>query len=223
MPALPAVPLTLKITIGFQLPGDSTAMVRVFEGYTGTPPTPAQALTFAGAVASAFGTRFAAYMPIGSQQGGVTVEDLNTNSGAVAQDVSVHAGTRSGGVLAPGTALMIQSLIARRYRGGKPKTFFPFGVSSDITAGGIWSTAITGPAATAIANFYSDLAAAGWTGAGTLSHVNVSYYQGFTPVQNPITHRWRNVPTLRGTPVVDQVIGYSVEPGIASQRRRNNV
>jgi hypothetical protein len=223
MPALPAVPLTLKCTIGFSLPGDANAIVRTYETYTGTPPTPTQASAFAQSVGAAFGTRFAAYMAIGTSQTSVTVEDLNTNSGAVGFDVTAHAGTRNGGVLAPGTALMIQHIIARRYRGGKPKMFLPFGVSTDITAGGLWSSAIVTPAGTAIINFYADLAAAGWTGAGTITHTNVSYYQGFTVVTNPITHRSRNVPTLRGTPLIDTVINYSVEQGIASQRRRNNV
>lgn len=223
MPALPPAPLTLKVSLGFTLPGDANAMVRFFESYTGTPPTAAQAATFAAATGVAFGTRFDAYMPVGTSQTSVTVEDLNTNTGAVGVDATQHAGTRMGGVLAPGTALMIQYLIARRYRGGKPKSFFPFGVSSDIAAGGGWAGAITTPAATAIVAFYSDVAGLGWTGSGTLSHTNVSYYSGFTVVTNPITHRARNVPTPRGAPVIDQVIAYAVEPGIASQRRRNNV
>jgi len=60
-----------------------------------------------------------------------------------------------------------------------------------------------------------------WPAAGTLTHVNVSYYAGNTPVQNPITHRWRNVPNPRGAPVVDPIIGYTPENGIGSQRRRN--
>jgi hypothetical protein len=51
--------------------------------------------------------------------------------------------------------------------------------------------------------------------------VNVSYYNGFTVVTNPTTGRARNVPTLRGTPVVDTVTGIVARVQVGSQRRRN--
>jgi hypothetical protein len=118
---------------------------------------------------------------------------------------------------------MIQFNIARRYRGGKPKIFLPAGVAADISNTNTWGSTFLATANTDWAAFAAAVLAAGWTGAGTLTHVNVSYYTGFTVVTNPVTHRARNVPTLRGAPVVDTVISYAAEVDIASQRRRNLV
>jgi hypothetical protein len=52
-------------------------------------------------------------------------------------------------------------------------------------------------------------------------HVNVSYYSGFTAVENPITHRWKNVSNPRSTPVVDNIQSWAIAGHVASQRRRN--
>jgi hypothetical protein len=153
----------------------------------------------------------------------VAAEDLSSATGAVAVGTITNAGSRAGGAIAPGTSLMIQFLIARRYRGGKPKIFLPLGVSSDITAGAVWASALLSSTITGWNAMIASIVAAGWTAAGTLSQVSVSYYNGFTVVTNPVTHRARNVPTLRVAPTVDTVTGISVETELASQRRRNYV
>lgn len=49
---------------------------------------------------------------------------------------------------------------------------------------------------------------------------NVSLYSGFTSVENPITHRWRNVPTYRDDPIVDIIGGWVADALIGSQKRR---
>lgn len=56
---------------------------------------------------------------------------------------------------------------------------------------------------------------------GVTRQVTVSYFEGFTVVTNPITHRARNVPTLRGAPLVENVVNVHVSNKVASQRRRN--
>lgn len=223
MPALPAVPGVVKVTLPYTLTSDPDALSRIFIHYTGTAPTPSQLQTFCVNVANAQSAQFAALMTSLYKFGLVNAEDLSSASGAVATDTASHAGTRAGGVLAPGTALMTQFSIARRYRGGKPKIFQPFGVTSDIDVGSVWTSALVSSVGTAWAAFIASVVGAGWAAAGTLTHVNVSYYSGFTVVTNPTTHRARNVPTLRGSPVVDPITAYAVEVGLASQRRRNRV
>jgi hypothetical protein len=223
MPALPSVPKVIKVTLPFKLTTDPNALSRFFVQYSGTAPTPIQLQTFCDAVATSEATEFGPLMSGLYTMEPVTAEDLSSPSAAVASGTISNAGSRAGGAIAPGTALMIQFLIARRYRGGKPKIFLPLGVTTDITAGGVWAGAFLTSAGTGWAAFETAIAAAGWTGAGTLQQVNVSYYQGFTVVTNPVTHRSRNVPTLRGAPVVDPVFSIGVEQGLASQRRRNAV
>jgi hypothetical protein len=223
MPALPAAAGVVRVTLPYKTPRSTQSLSRFFIHYTGTAPTPAQLQTFCDSVATALATEFGPLMTGLNSFLPVQAEDLSTATGAVATGTTTNAGSRSGGAIAPGTSLMIQFLIARRYRGGKPKIFLPLGVSSDITSGSVWASAFLSSCITGWNAMIASIVAAGWTAAGTLTQVNVSYYSGFTVVTNPITHRARNVPTVRGTPIVDPVTGISVETELASQRRRNYV
>jgi hypothetical protein len=54
---------------------------------------------------------------------------------------------------------------------------------------------------------------------GTLAHVNLSYYKGFTNVTNS-SGRERAVPTYRDAALVDPVTGYFGKAIMGSQRRR---
>lgn len=222
MPPLPAVPGTIKVTLLHNAPAGSPILTRFFIHYTGTAPTTAQLLTFLGSIRSAWTTNLAPLTPTAVSLIQTSGVDLSSSTGAVAADNVNVAGTRAGGTLAFGTAFQVQYLIARRYRGGKPKGFWPFGNAADLASGGIWSATLINAVATNILAFFNAIIAAGWTGAGTITQVNVSYFSGFSVITNPITHRARNVPTLRGTPTVDTVTGYVTETGVASQRRRNN-
>jgi hypothetical protein len=223
VPALPAVPGVLKCQIGYQVGSDVAALSRFFVHFTGTNPTAAQCNAFATSIKNAWSANLAAYMTNNNTLQGVFIEDLSSATGATGVDVTVVTGTNAGIPIPAGAATMVQFLIARRYRGGKPKIFLPLGNAGNLTTQTQWTAAYLALIQPAFVAFMAAVIAAGWTGAGTLSHVNVSYYNGFTVVTNPTTHRARNVPTLRGTPIVDTVTAYSVEAGVASQRRRNVV
>ena len=55
-----------------------------------------------------------------------------------------------------------------------------------------------------------------------VDQVNVSYYEGFEVVTDLRTGRSRDVPQLRpGGPAVDKITGFSINPKLGSQRRRN--
>jgi hypothetical protein len=151
---------------------------------------------------------------------GVGVEDLSSSSGATAVANTSWAGTRAGTEIAAQVAMDIRYLIARRYRGGKPKGFWPFGVQADQVDVSHWVTAFASTSATDFAAFITAIVGAGWAGAGTLTHVNVSYYAGFTAIARP-PFRTRNVNTLRpGGPITDLVTGYQADTQFGSQRRR---
>lgn len=221
MPALPPVPKVLKNIINFAVGPDVSALTRFFLQYGGTAPTAAQLVTMAGALASAWGTNMSPMSSPGVAQNGVSIEDLSSATGAFGSDSSVHVGTRTGGILPAGSCLEIGWNIARRYRGGKPKQFLPCGTATDLNAVQQWTSTFISAITSAWTNFETAVLGAAWASGGPLSFVNVSYYQGFTVVTNPITHRARNVPTLRGTPVVDPIASFFVELSVASQRRRN--
>ena len=57
-------------------------------------------------------------------------------------------------------------------------------------------------------------------GAGAVLTNPQRWDAGFTVITNPITHRARNVPTLRTTPAVDAVSGTIARLRVGTQRRR---
>jgi hypothetical protein len=206
------------------LEGDPTALSRFFIQYSGTGPTTTQLQTFCDSVSTAWGSNLAGLANANIIQEPINCEELTGSTAPVATGLTTHNGSRVGAPIAAGSAAMIQYVIARRYRGGKPKGFWPFGVAGDLTNSSTWGSTFLTNVASDWNAFIAAVNGAGWTGAGALNHVNVSYYAGFHSVQNPVTLRWRNIPTLRpGGPVIDGVVSYGVEVGVASQRRRNNV
>jgi hypothetical protein len=223
MPALPAVPGVIKCQLTCTIGNDTNAMCRFYIRYAATAPTPAQLTTFAAAIATAWAANMPITYPPASSLTGVFCEDLTTSSSAIGAWSGSVIGTNGGGIIPNAAAAMMQFLIARRYRGGKPKVFLPIGAASDIGVGGVWLPAFITAATAAFQTFMAAVIAAAWPGAGLVQQASVSYYNGFNPVQNPITGRWRNVPRLRLAPLIDDIIGIVMEAGIASQRRRNQV
>jgi hypothetical protein len=221
MPPLPAAPGVVKVSLNLTVAGDAQALCRFYVHYTGTAPTGAQLNTFCAAVGSAWGTNLAPLCLTDRNLLEVTAEDLSTNTGAVGFDATAHNGSLAHHTVPAATTFNINFLIARRYRGGKPKIFLPLFGAEDLTVGNLWGGAAVTSGTTGWAAFIAAVLAAGWAAAGTLTHVNVSYYSGFTVVTNPITHRARNVPTVRVSPVVDPIITYGFETAPGSQRRRN--
>jgi hypothetical protein len=163
----------------------------------------------------------AQHLYTGSVMTGTQVTDLASTSGAFGVDTTNVNGTEAGSALPAGTAYLINFKIARKYRGGKPRCYLPLGVAADLATRANWlSTNITNTTThfTAfIAGFVGQVA-----GTTTISgHVNVSYYSGFTNVAYGSPTKYRRVPTLRATPLVDAITSYAVQPSPASQRRRN--
>lgn len=220
MPPLPPAPSVLRVALsGTQAVGD-VWLTRFFLQYTGTAPTPTQLGTFDNAVSTAFSSDLKGHMDIDKTLTQIETIDLSSSTGAVAiLPVSV-VGTRSGAVNPPQICTVVSYKIARRYRGGHPRGYWPLGGNADLATANEWNTSYTAAVDTDMGTFFNALFASGWTGAGTISHVNVSYFSGFTVVTDPITHRARNVPTLRGTPLIDAVTTVQTRLLIGTQRRR---
>lgn len=84
---------------------------------------------------------------------------------------------------------------------------------------GHWSADFTAATQTAVEGFFTELAGLTVGAMGTLAHVNVSYYAGFTNITNS-SGRTRAVPKYRDAAVLDNVESYAVKAEIGSQRRR---
>jgi len=202
--------------------GDGTpAITRFFIHYTGTAPTAADLATFDAAIVTAYGTNLKSLQDTGGLLIQVHSVDLDSVTGAVDVTGASVGGTRTGGVLGASTALVDSYRVARHYRGGHPRGYWPFGTQTDLNDRNTWKSTLLSAADTGFAAFFTAVLAAGWGAAGTLTQVNVSYYSGFHVVTSPTTGRARNVPTLRGTPLIDTVTARKAQSSVGSQRRRD--
>jgi hypothetical protein len=210
----------LKVVTVASDQSDLRALNRFFIKYFGATPTQAQVATFAAAVVAAWTGNLASLYSATSLLELVTVEDLSSSTSAAASVSTATPGTRAGNTLGAGTACCIQEQVTRRYRGGHPRQYLCSGVQADLITRQGWTAGFIISQQVGYVNYQAAIAAAGWAGSGALAQVNVSYYQGFTNVTFP-SGRVRPVPKLRLVPVVDIITTYTVNPKLASQRRRN--
>src|SRR5579863_1766486 len=138
MPPLPSVPNVVKITHLFDVGTDTQATTRWHMAYTGAPPTNANCTAFAVAAMAAAATGFPPLLDTDSSLRGVEVLDLSSPSGGSGVSLAGHAGTRTGEYLSGGTAVLCHQPIARRYRGGKPRTYWPFLTGADVATRQAW-------------------------------------------------------------------------------------
>jgi hypothetical protein len=220
MPPLNPVPNVLKCQLLWSDSSDNDVRTTWFFRYSGGPPTATDCNNLAADIYSAVEAMVGNWTAT-TQFTGVEVTDLSSPSGGQGLHSQSTSGTRVGGDLAGGTAVVVGYVITRRYRGGKPRSYFPFFSSSDLVSRQQWSAGdlsiLDGDLATCFAAIIGAT-----SGSTTITdHVNVSYYTGNRVVTNPITGRARNVPQPRAVPVVDVItsFGARVQPG--SQRRRN--
>jgi hypothetical protein len=219
VPALPSAANVIRNILRFTVSEDGQAAIRFFLKYSGTSPSNAQLATFAAGVGAAYAAQL---QPLASE--GVILTDVKSTDltsstsgeGSSAEDVT---GTRSGDPVDAATCLLESLHVDRRYRGGHPRVYWPFGVSTDLLTRQTWTDAFIAACATNLEVFYGTIAELTWTGGTIIAQVNVSFYEGFTNRAGP-TGRERAISTPRASAVIDTIDGSVVQQGIASQRRR---
>jgi hypothetical protein len=199
---------------------DNDVRTTLYFRYSGGPPDPTDANALAADIYSLAAAMDGQWSST-TQLTGVEVTDLSSSSGAQGLHAQSQAGTRAGTDLAGGTAVVVGYVITRRYRGGKPRSYLPFFTSSDLTTRQQWAAGDLTALDSALATFFSGVIGLSSGTTTITNHVNVSYYDGFTVVTNPVTGRARNVPKLRTVPVVDVITSFGARAQPGSQRRRN--
>lgn len=192
---------------------------RFYFAYSGSAPTAANCVTLAGDIATAWNSHLGAMINNSWHLKEVDVLDIATNSGASGVWTGDDAGGDSGNQLPANVATNVEFLIARRYRGGKPRMFVPPPGQSSIQDGSRWDATFLTTAANSVGPFFAAIAALSVGAMGTLSHINLSYYEMFTNVTNS-SGRTRAAPKYRATALSDPITGYLTKPIIGSQRRR---
>ena len=219
MPALPNVSKVIRLDFTQSFGSDANIRDRIFVQYSGALSA-ADLATFLATWSSAWGAQLSGSLPTTESLTSILGTDLTSSSSPQALNSTARAGTSASAMLTLGVAVVIKFKIARRYRGGHPRWYL-VPVASAFTQSG---NQLTAAGITAYTNAWAAFIAAGLTAPpaamGSVSHCNVSYFAGFTNRTFP-SGRIRPVPVVRGTPVIDAVQSYSVNPKLGSQRRRN--
>lgn len=220
MAPLPAVPKVVRVDFHGKYEGDLNVQNREFFQYAGTLNL-TDAATWLTAIVTAWNADVIANLSTRLSSLLAELTDLSSNT---APQVLNSTGTTGGDGNTPtsaGTALVIKKVIARRYRGGHPRVYLAGATATNIQAGGTWDPTYLG---NRVGNYIAFINAAtttpGGTAIGAITHVNVSYFSGFTNHTFP-SGRVHAIPTPRVTPLVDAINGHVGNPIPASQRRRN--
>jgi hypothetical protein len=219
MPALAPVAKVIRWDLLFNFGGETGIRDRFFSAYTGTLSL-ADLTTLAATLATAWGTNMAPKLSSAMSLVGVTATDLTSATAPQVVTTPAVVGTGTASAIGSAQAMVLKFKTARRYRGGHPRLYLTGLPSAAAASVNTWVAATATSTAQAWVNFHNSLATAPPAAVGTLSQVNVSYFQGFTNL-TPAGGRFKSRPTPRGTPVTDTIIAVTANQIIASQRRRN--
>lgn len=219
MPALPPAAKVIRFEMHFSIGQDLAAKCRFYDQYTATAPTNGDLNALAEEVSDQYDTNLKGLATPAVSLTQVVITDLSSATSAIGSDTTTVVGTNGGGALPADVCTLQSRKVARRYRGGHCRIYFPFGSQANLQDEQTWSAAYVAAATTDIAAFSTGIHAAVWAGGGTLAAVNVSFYAGFT-VHTGTTGRARNVSTPRATALIDPVVDTKIQQGIAVQRKR---
>jgi hypothetical protein len=219
--SLPTVADVVKIQLQWTVYGDPLATTTLYWGYSGGPPSSADCATLAAAIAAAATSGFESLAHVNIALDAVQVTDLSSMSGGVNGAVATFTGSRSGGQLAPGSAVVANYGIARRYRGGKPRSYFPFGTSTDLSTAGLFDIGFVGDVLAGLTTFVGAVNGASAGSTTLTSQRNIGYYSGYTLGPASAGGYRKKIPTPLGVPHNDAILSRAASIFVGSQRRRN--
>lgn len=207
MPPLPVVPNVVKIVIGGTY--HDTAWLNIFhQQYDNPAPSASTLSTLLSTVwQPAVDTAYAAEMSVDNEVTSLEALDLSSDLGASAAITDSTFGVRTGDFVPASVAMVCSHEIARRYRGGHPRSYLPWGTAGTYATSSTkdWDSGFV----TDCQAKFNALASSinGHLIGGTEFHglVNVSYRSGGT---------------IRTSAVVDQISSSIIRTRICSQRRR---
>lgn len=218
MPALPFASNIIKMGFRHGLGVDTDAFVKLLLAFAGTSTT-GDLTSLAVQAAISWDAWLAPIAPEQVTLEEVTCTDLSSDTSPEGSATDGTAGALSGG-LSGSACVVISDEIARRYRGGHPRQYWPFGSESKLGSAQTWDPTFVGDVVTAFAGFLADIEDNMPTGLTFTNWANVSYFKGFENHTYP-SGRTRAVPTVRSSVVIDPVTAFTVRSSIGSQRRRN--
>lgn len=205
MSALPPVPGVCKAIIGWTV-GDKAAANVLHYQYTPSTSAPA---AYVSSLASGLAAAVQSQSALWSDEVtfvGVTVTDLSSDTGFVDEEGTATVGIRTGLAIPGNVAVLASYEVARRYRGGHPRTYWPWFTIADLLTPQTWvADSITEAEDSTEAIIAGGNGAEGG-GTTTIGQVMVSYRLAREP---------------RVTPLVNAIEFSVIDDLVASQRRRD--
>lgn len=217
MPPLPTVSGVIEVALHWTVGEDASCQTKLHFSATGSPFTAADLATMATAVRTAVSANLASTYGSATKLTEVTCTDLGSTTGTQGVDGTAVSGASTGGLPAM-AACLVNYKIARRYRGGKPRSYFPIGNASYLADPQTWSGSGLTSLQTAITGLMTAIVGHTFGAIVVTAQVSVSYYSGGSWAI--VSGRPHFTPTRRATPLVDTVLSAIVAQKLGTQRRR---
>lgn len=206
MPPLPVVPdvIQLKIEGTYH---DAHWLNQYFVQYTGAAPAPSDLASYLLHLAGNFCTYYADEMSADNEITNLTATDLATDTGATSSRPESIFGVRAGDFMPAGVAMVASLTIGRRYRGGHPRKYLPWGTAGTMASGSTidWDSGFVADCELKFGDCLTETIGLTVGSTNLVNNVNVSYVSGGA---------------RRATAQVDNVVGSIIRSRICSQRRR---
>jgi hypothetical protein len=206
MPPLPPVPNVGKLIIEGKY-HDAHWLCIFFQSWTGANPTAGAIGSLLAEIKISTDDEWKQEMSADNEITGFEWTDLSSELGATAFLADSTFGVRAGDFMPASVAMVVSKTISRRYRGGHPRNYLPWGTAGTMASGSTidWDSGFVADCVTKYSTWLAGVS--GYTFGGTTfgDLVSVSYV---------------NAGARRVTPVVDTITGYDVRTRICSQRRR---
>lgn len=222
MPALPAVPNALRCRLLLTIGGKINQGLRFFYQYSGGPPTSANLLTFGSLLSTSYSAEIAGFMTPDRVLTNIILEDLSSSTGAVGDTAVAIVGTAATPEVSADQCVVTSYEVTNRYRGGHPRSYRPAGNAASLASSQAWTSSFVNNLVTGVGTFISSIIGTTEGTTDITNHIAISYYLGFTPIENPLTGRYRNVPKLRTVPEVMQVQEILGRTYVGSLRKRRD-
>jgi hypothetical protein len=211
---LPPVPNVFKIIVS----GTTTSgygWSNIFHYlWDGTSPSEAVCNEIASAVATGWTTSFVANCPPDTVLTKVEVVDLTSEDSASGEWDGSVPGTSTADKLPGNVAVLCSKTIVRRYRGGRPRTYFYVGADENLQDEAHWNDAFLGTMTENYNAWTEAVTGISEGGCNILLEVCVSYYGGAPTVDGKSVRR--DVPLVLDIPSG----AFTFQAQIASQRGR---
>lgn len=189
--------------------------------YTGGPATTDDLTAVADGVEATFVTDLLGQLSTNNSLVEVLVNDTSQPELPEGRWSGSEVGTRTGAGQIAGQSSVLVYNIARRYRGSRPKGFWPFGTATDWANSESWTSDFISGLEASWANFITSLGELAGLGITLGAQVGISYTgPPYHVVTSPTTGRGRNVGTPKDPPVVFPVSSVTCSKRFGSQRRR---